>query len=216
MGGAAASAVGRLAGSTSVRGGVLCDDLELQELLKGWERLGVTFSGAILQAEHKETVKEYDMKHDSWTATDTIMGENQLVVKTTGDGLLTLRLKETGGFKWEHIGSYRLGGKGKDGQSMLKVVDSSTKGFSVDDLRHSLEELRYTKYGKSSGCVPFEDFALRLFETLAGRPCEGQRDLDPLKGVEHGANKPAKPAATNSGWNWQSGASPGSHESVSA
>lgn len=66
------------------------------------------------------------MKHDSWTATDTIMGENQLVVKTTGlgceeskvhfsfaicwsgDGLLTLRLKETGGFKWEHIGSYRL------------------------------------------------------------------------------------------------------------
>ena len=66
-----------------------------------------------------------DMKHDSWTATDTIMGENQLVVKTTGrgceesihfscvicwsgDGLLTLRLKETGGFKWEHIGSYRL------------------------------------------------------------------------------------------------------------
>jgi len=32
---------------------------DLQELLKGWERLGVTFSGAILQAEHKETVKEY-------------------------------------------------------------------------------------------------------------------------------------------------------------
>ena len=30
-----------------------------QELLKGWERLGVSFSGAILQTEHKETVKEY-------------------------------------------------------------------------------------------------------------------------------------------------------------
>lgn len=61
-------------------------------------------------------------------------------------------------------------------------------------------------------------------KSVAGRPCEGQRDLDPLKagtmtlegynseapqlpwqGVEHGANKPAKPAATNSGWNWQSG-----------
>ncbi|CAK9008593.1 Uncharacterized protein SCF082_LOCUS9933 [Durusdinium trenchii] len=202
MGSAAASAK-RLAGSTSVRGSRLADDLELQELLKGWERLGVSFSGAILQAEHKETVKEYDMKSDSWTATDTIMGENQLVIKTTGDGLLTLRLSEAGGFKWEHIGSYRLGGKGKDGQSMLKVVDSSTQGFSVEDLRQSLEELRYTKYGKSSGCIPFQEFALRLFERLAGRPCEGQRDLDPLKGVEHGATKPAP--ANNASWNWQAG-----------
>ncbi|CAL1144233.1 unnamed protein product [Cladocopium goreaui] len=205
MGSAAASAR-RLAGSTSVRGGVLCDDLELQELLKGWERLGVSFSGAILQAEHKETVKEYDMNHDAWTATDTILGENQLVIKTTGDGLLTLRLCESAGFKWEHIGTYRLGGKGKDGQSMLKVVDSSTKGFAVDDLRYALEQLRYVKYGKASGCISYQEFALRLFETLAGRPCEGQRDLDPLKGVEHGVNKPSKPASTNTGWNWQSGA----------
>lgn len=26
-----------------------------------------------------------------------------------------------------------------------------------------------------------------------------------LQGVEHGANKPSKPASTNTGWNWQSG-----------
>ncbi|CAE7329610.1 unnamed protein product, partial [Symbiodinium necroappetens] len=107
-------------------------------------------SGVILQAEHKETVKEYDMDSDSWTATDTILGENQLVVKTVGDGLLTLRLSAAGGFKWEHVGSYRLGGKSKDGQSLLKVVDSSTKAFQVDDLRRSFEEIRHTKYGKQS------------------------------------------------------------------
>ncbi|CAE7220948.1 unnamed protein product [Symbiodinium natans] len=186
MGSAAASATRRLGGV--IKGSRICDDLELQELLLGWERLGLTLSGVILQAEHKETVKEYDMNHDSWTATDTILGENQLVVKTVGDGLLTLRLTAQG-FKWEHVGSYRLGGKSKDGQSLLKVVDSSTKAFKVDDLRESLEEIRHTKYGKQSGCVPFEEFALRLFERLAGRACEGQRDLDPLKGVEHPSAK---------------------------
>ena len=63
------------------------------------------------------------MNSDSWTATDTIMGQNQLVIKTTGigdilvplcagDGLLTIRLNSRG-FKWEHIGTYRVGGKGK-------------------------------------------------------------------------------------------------------
>ena len=101
----------------------------------------------------------------------------------------------------------------------------------------------------SQGHISYQDFALRLFETLAGRPCEGQRDLDPLKariqdptssniptkkkhniqhsnlldlfgaflcyghmfesasgqGVEHTDNKPKKPAATNTGWNWQAG-----------
>lgn len=59
----------------------------------------MSLSGAILQAEHKETVKQYvarlqldadlgakDMNSDSWTATDTIMGQNQLVIKTTGIG----------------------------------------------------------------------------------------------------------------------------------
>ncbi|CAE7946811.1 unnamed protein product [Symbiodinium sp. KB8] len=75
------------------------------------------------------------MDSDSWTATDTILGENQLVVKTVGDGLLTLRLSAAGGFKWEHVGSYRLGGKSKDGQSLLKVVDSSTKEADVKDPR---------------------------------------------------------------------------------
>ncbi|CAJ1441822.1 unnamed protein product [Effrenium voratum] len=132
-----------------------------------------------------------DMNSDSWTATDTILGQNQLVLKTTGDGLLTLRL--AGGFKWEHVASYRLGNKNKEGET-LKVVDSSTKGFEVSDLQTAFEEVRYTTYGKQKGAVPFEEFALRLFERLAGRPCEGQRDLDPLKGVEHGA----KP--TQAGW----------------
>ncbi|CAJ1436198.1 unnamed protein product, partial [Effrenium voratum] len=150
---------------SSVRGSRICDDLELQELLKGWQRLGVSFSGVILQAEHKETVKEYDMNSDSWTATDTILGQNQLVLKTTGDGLLTLRL--AGGFKWEHVASYRLGNKNKEGET-LKVVDSSTKGFEVSDLQTAFEEVRYTTYGKQKGAVPFEEFALRLFERLAG------------------------------------------------
>ena len=31
-----------------------------EELLIGWQRLGVNLAGVILQAEHKETVKEYD------------------------------------------------------------------------------------------------------------------------------------------------------------
>lgn len=42
-----------------------CSHKFLEELLKGWERLGVSFSGAILQAEHKETVKEYAARHRS-------------------------------------------------------------------------------------------------------------------------------------------------------
>mmetsp|Transcript_25936 Transcript_25936/g.60124 ORF Transcript_25936/g.60124 Transcript_25936/m.60124 type:complete len:197 (+) Transcript_25936:24-614(+) len=193
MGSAAASTARRFGGSSVVKGSRICDDLELQELLLGWQRLGLNLSGVILQAEHKETVKEYDMNKDSWTATDTILGENQLVVKTTGDGLLTLRLSSEGGFRWEHVGSYRLGGKSKDGQSLLKVVDSSTKAFKVEDLQQALEEVRYTKYGKQAGCVPFEEFALKMFERLAGRPCEGQRELDPLKGVEQHGGGPKPP-----------------------
>eukprot|EP00439_Symbiodinium_sp_Y106_P034863 s3464_g4.t1 len=139
MGSAAASASRRFGGSSVVKGSRICDDLELQELLLGWERIGLTLSGVILQAEHKETVKEYDMASDSWTATDTILGENQLVVKTVGDGLLTLRLS-AGGFKWEHVGSYRLGGKSKDGQSLLKVVDSSTKDYKAQTRRNLLRQ----------------------------------------------------------------------------
>ena len=38
---------------------VACFAARVKELLKGWQRLGVSFSGVILQAEHKETVKEY-------------------------------------------------------------------------------------------------------------------------------------------------------------
>eukprot|EP00931_Biecheleriopsis_adriatica_P093046 TRINITY_DN66799_c0_g1_i1.p1 TRINITY_DN66799_c0_g1~~TRINITY_DN66799_c0_g1_i1.p1 ORF type:complete len:209 (+),score=49.25 TRINITY_DN66799_c0_g1_i1:49-675(+) len=183
--GSGASAKYRLGGGYSkIKGSKICDDVYLQELLEEWGKLGVSFSGAMLQAEGKDTVTEYDKERDRWTGTDTILGQTKLVLKTTGDGLLVLRLAADVGFQWQHQGSYRLAKKGKAEDSIkLTIVDSFTEHFEVATLKKRLEEIRLWKYGTASDCdLRFEDFAIKLFESLADRRCEGTRALDPLKG----------------------------------
>ncbi|CAE8588616.1 unnamed protein product, partial [Polarella glacialis] len=187
--GAAASMRGRYRPGGSVKGSKICDDGELQDMLAGWEKLGVSFSGVMLQAESKDTATAYCMEKDSWTATDTIVGETALLLKTTGDGWLQLRLNGDMGFRWEHCASYRFSSSKKVGAGQktnsvqLHVVDSSTKGFEIDDFRELLEGQRTNVYGPAGGSsTPFEDFAKRLFEALGGRKCEGKRPMDPLQG----------------------------------
>mmetsp|Transcript_48181 Transcript_48181/g.103290 ORF Transcript_48181/g.103290 Transcript_48181/m.103290 type:complete len:192 (-) Transcript_48181:35-610(-) len=151
-------------------------DAELNEMLKGWVKLGVQFNGVMLVAEGKEAENTYSMARDKWTTTETIVGSTGVVLKTTGDGWLHLSLSASG-FQWQHIGSYR--------KLQLKVVDSSTKKFPVAELEALLEEQRECIYEEGTWS-DFSSFSKRLFEGLSGKKCEGARPLD-LLGADTGS-----------------------------
>eukprot|EP00933_Yihiella_yeosuensis_P070465 TRINITY_DN78580_c0_g1_i1.p1 TRINITY_DN78580_c0_g1~~TRINITY_DN78580_c0_g1_i1.p1 ORF type:complete len:201 (+),score=38.09 TRINITY_DN78580_c0_g1_i1:51-653(+) len=187
--GAAAS----LGGNTTIKGSKICDDPNLQDKLLSWEEAGVTFTGVMLQAEQKETTTVYNIERDQWTATDVISGDTAILLKTAANGWLQMRLlpPKQGGLFVERGDSYRVSSSGSQGSKKsgkrsnenLKVVDSSTVGFEVADVRNALNEQRDWVWGSGPNAnLPFEDFGKKMFEMLAGRRCEGDRDGNPLKG----------------------------------
>merc|ERR1712129_397839 len=118
-----------------VRGQALCDDEELQKLLQDWASYGVSFTGMMLLAEGKEANTTYDMEEDSWTVTEVIRGVAGIVLKSTGDGWLYVRLTAVG-FHWEHAsGSFRRLLQADPSGLRLKLVDSSTRKFEVVDVQ---------------------------------------------------------------------------------
>mmetsp|Transcript_52697 Transcript_52697/g.153246 ORF Transcript_52697/g.153246 Transcript_52697/m.153246 type:complete len:210 (-) Transcript_52697:78-707(-) len=179
------------------RGSRLCADAELQELLDGWRSLGVYFASVSLLAEGKDSRTSYDMDADKWTVEETVLGSTALVLKTTADGFLILRLAAQG-FSWEHVDTYR--------RVKLKVVDSAARRFQVDVLRRALEDQNAVEYAEGTD-NDFASFAKGLFVELTGKQCEGERPHDPLAGKE----RPAPPA---SGGKAPAAAAPGSFASV--
>mmetsp|Transcript_13400 Transcript_13400/g.38078 ORF Transcript_13400/g.38078 Transcript_13400/m.38078 type:complete len:191 (+) Transcript_13400:101-673(+) len=176
----AASSVGRHPAQKKpqVPGGRICSDAELQQLFQGWKDLGVSFSGVMLMAEEKQSTDSYSMDDDKWTTTVRILGSTSILFKTTGDGYLHIRL-DASGFHWEHKASYRHIGRDGTSRPELKLVDSSTQRFGVGDLQCQLDLQRHRVY--MDGAVDdFPDFAKRVFESLSGKPCEGERPCDML------------------------------------
>merc|ERR1712232_743524 len=103
------------------------------------------------------------MDDDKWTTTVTIVGNTGVMFKTTGDGWLLIRLTATG-FQWEHKASYRHVGRDSSGKPELKLVDSSTQKFRVDDLQRQLDLQRLLVYTEGSS-NDFPDFAKRIYES---------------------------------------------------
>eukprot|EP00927_Polykrikos_kofoidii_P032196 TRINITY_DN27500_c0_g1_i1.p1 TRINITY_DN27500_c0_g1~~TRINITY_DN27500_c0_g1_i1.p1 ORF type:complete len:197 (+),score=35.27 TRINITY_DN27500_c0_g1_i1:111-701(+) len=161
------------ASSRKVPGKRILDDAEFQDLLKGWKKLRVHFAGVMLMAEGKETVEAYDPERNKWATTETISGKTGLVLKTSGDGWLHLRLEERG-FRWEHVAcSYRRVGKSSQAPELEVVEDSSLK-FSVQDLEDLLDEQRFVIYQDGTR-DELADFAKRIYAGIVGHKAGGSK-----------------------------------------
>merc|ERR1712194_263029 len=163
------------------KGKKICDDEDLQQLLKEWHDLGISFTGAMLLAQAKESTKSYNMDDNKWTLTEFITGITGVVLKTTGDGWLFLRLTAAG-FHWEHAsGSYRRLTQPDASGVRLKLVDSSMTKFAALDVKDHLDNQSHLEY-EDGGSYECSGFAKRLFDGLTGAKCEGAKPYDMLKG----------------------------------
>eukprot|EP00928_Gymnodinium_smaydae_P087766 TRINITY_DN71988_c0_g1_i1.p1 TRINITY_DN71988_c0_g1~~TRINITY_DN71988_c0_g1_i1.p1 ORF type:complete len:195 (+),score=41.75 TRINITY_DN71988_c0_g1_i1:168-752(+) len=156
-----------------VHGRQICNDESLQQLLQGWMELGVSFSGAMLMAEGKDSTEVYDKEKNTWSTMETFIGEVSLVLRTTGDGWLHFRLLPSG-FRWEHVGSYRGLGKSDKKAPQFKMVESSTARFGVDDLIDRLYDQSDRKYQDGTD-VPLSLFAKFMFKALTHAQAEGEK-----------------------------------------
>merc|ERR1712110_1299082 len=117
----------------------------------------------MLLAEGKNSDKEYNVEEDQWTTNDTVLGHTGVILKSTGDGWLYIRLTSAG-FQWEHgRGSYRHIGRSAPNTPQLKMVDSSTRKFEVHDVQELLQEQAKDEYGEGDKRYDFPVFAKRIF-----------------------------------------------------
>lgn len=194
MGGAAGLAGRRRSGETAgpVKGNKICTDSELKQLLRGWSEQGISFTSVMLMAEGKDSQTAFEREENKWTTTEKIVGCTGVVFKTTAGGWLHLRLSPTG-FHWDHVvGSYRS--QSSNGPP-LKVVDSSSARFTVEDLQELLERQKGHVYTEGSA-KDHASFAKVLFESISGRKCEGEKpavDLLARRPPGHGAWEPPSP-----------------------
>mmetsp|Transcript_6963 Transcript_6963/g.11222 ORF Transcript_6963/g.11222 Transcript_6963/m.11222 type:complete len:177 (+) Transcript_6963:59-589(+) len=169
MCGCGASAGTRYTEPQTVHGKHICDNSGLRSLMKNWSSNHCSFTGAILKADNKETLRTYVPEKDKWESTEKLVGDISIVLKTVSHGFLQLQVTSRG-FQWEYLESYRS--QPTSCKAQQKIVNSCKANFKVADFTQMLESQRGFQYRASAeppDVLDYASFAKNLFEALSGK-----------------------------------------------